>query len=244
MFGFQFMEVVSMKKSLKVLCGIIIILIVLILIFTIRYFLDPSYDKSELYTKEMVQELLNKRFNLTNVYARYEKEIKIGDSDNYTLYSEFFIKDNMAKVISTTENGKKKIFEEDKNLGKIVWIHETSENIMILNDEKMGAFYSIFHYDLSNLEDYISLDFLGETEIEGRNNIVVRLIEKDSFPTKKDIVYIDIGTGLISKHVIKTLFTYTEDITEIKEGIVEDKDVKWIDYESEYPNYKVTETIV
>ena len=41
-----------------------------------------------------------------------------------------FVKDNMVKVVETTENGQKKIYQENRDTGEVIWLFETKECIV------------------------------------------------------------------------------------------------------------------
>lgn len=233
-----------MKKVLKILLGILIILVFAFGVVMFRYAYDPSYDKSEMMTLEDIQEVLNKRINVKNIYVKNIREDKLGDVDNLILYSEFFVKDNMVKVIEMTENGKRKIYQENRDTGEVIWLFETKE-IVSKYQNNMNAFDLVKGYDYLSLEDdvfasevYTKLKYLGKTKIDDRNVIVVLLERNDMV---KELIYIDEETGFIIKHITKNPFVQYTSEAEIKVGNVTDDDVKFIDYEKEYPNYKVVD---
>ena len=228
----------------KVLLGILIIIVIAFGIIVIRYAYNPSYDKSEMMTQEDIQNILNKRLNVKNIYAKNIREDKIGDVGNLILYSEFFVKDNMVKVVETTENGQKKIYQENRNTGEVIWLFETKECI-VKYQNKMNAFDIVKGYDYLNLEEdvfisdvYTNLDYLGKTKIDDRNVIVILLERND---VVKEFIYIDEETGFILKHITKNPLVQYVSETKIKVDFVTDDEVKMIDYEKEYPNYKVTD---
>ena len=233
-----------MKKVLKILLGVLIIVAIAFGIIMIRYAYNPSYDKSEMMTKEDIQAVLNKRLDVKNIYVKSVREDKLGEVDNLILYSEFFVKDNMVKVVETTENGKRKIYQENRDIGEVIWLFETKE-IVSKYHNNMNAFDLVKGYDYLNLDDdvfafdtYTNLKYLGKTELNNRSVIAVLLERNDMV---KEIIYIDEETGFILKHISKHPFVQYTSEAEIKIGIVTDDDVKFIDYEKEYPNYKVVD---
>ena len=226
-----------MKKALKVILMIIIVLIIILFLgILIAYSINPTYDKTDMLTKEQVQQILNKRTELNNIYAKFTREDKVGTMGNLTLYTEYFIKDNMAKSVRMTESGKKKIIQEDKDINKVVWIFETDE--VVINQSHMGVFDTFKIYDTFDISESDGFEYLGKTFIDERPVIAIKL---DLSNFAKEYIYIDEETGLIAKHIMKSPFIKITNITEIKPGIVTDEDVAFIDYETEYPDYRIVE---
>lgn len=233
-----------MKMKVKVLIGILIVLVIVFGLLMFRYVYNPSYDKSVVMTKEDIQMVLDKRLDVKNIYVKSVREDKLGAVDNPVVYSEFFVKGNMAKVIEMTENGKRKIYQEDKNSGEGIWIFETKGTVAKFKNQ-MSAFDLIKGYDYLDLEKdvfasdtYIKLVYLGKTKIDDRNVIAVLLERNDRV---KELLYIDEETGFILKHITKSIFTNYTTETQIKVGSVTDDDVRFIDYEKDYPDFKVVD---
>ncbi len=222
-------------KKVLLICVLIVLIVLLAMIF--QYFITPSFEHANTMSKENVTEVLNKREAIDNLYAKFESEVKSGGTeDNHILYKEFFIDNNFAKMVSTLEKGEKQIYQEDKSTGEIVWISELDELIIKMNNPQMSVFAGIYGYDLSDLEDYEVFRHLGNTTLDGRECIVIFLMAKNS--NVREIVYVDKETGLINKHIKKTLFRTITDVTQI--NTLEDKSFM-IDAEMTYPNYKKVE---
>lgn len=231
-----------MNKLFKIFIAILIFLVVIIGIIMLCYIYNPTYDITEKISQNDIQNIMNKRLSVENVYIKHTREDKIGDMDNLVLYSEFFVKDNMVKVVETTESGKRKIFQENRDNGEVIWILEPQE-IVIKYQNKMNAFDLVKGYDYLNLEEdvfssetYTNLKYLGKTKINNRNVIAVLLERKDMV---KEFIYIDEETGFILKHISKNPFIRYTSVAEIEVGKVTDDDVRMIDYESVYPNYRI-----
>lgn len=231
-----------MKIVLKVLIGVLLVIIITFGVLLFRYAYTPSYDKSTPMTKEDIQLILSKRLNVDNIYVKNVSDQKIGDVNNLISYSEFFIKDNMVKVIETTQNGKRKIYQENTDTKECIWIFETKniiakfQNQMSAYDLIKGSDFLDLNQDVFSSSTYTNLIYLGKTKISNRNVIAV-LLERDD--KVKEIIYIDEETGFILKHITKNIFTHYTANTEIAQNIVSDDDVKFINYEINYPNFRV-----
>lgn len=226
-----------MKNVKKIVVFCVLVALIILLIMTFQYFMMPSFEHANTMSKEEVTEVLNKRKTIDKLYAMFESEVKSGGTeDNHILYKEFFINNNFAKMVSTLEKGEKQIYQEDKSNGEIVWISELDELIIKMDNPQMSVFAGIYGYDLSDLEDYEEFKHLGNTTLDGRECIVIFLMSKNS--KVREIVYVDKETGLISKHIKKTLFRTITDVTKI--SVLKDENFM-IDAEITYPNYKVVE---
>lgn len=233
-----------MKNVFKFLILILLVFVIVFGLLMLHYAYTPSYGKSVVMTKEDIQMVLNKRLNVKNIYVKTVKGDKLGAVDNPVVYSEFFIKDNMAKVIEMTESGKRKIYQENKNSGESIWIFETNGTIAKFQNQ-MSTFDLIKGYDYLDFEKdvfasvtYTKLAYLGKTKIDNRSVIAV-LIERNDMV--KELIYIDEETGFILKHITKSIFSHYTTETEIKIDILNDENVKFIDYEKEYPDFKVVD---
>lgn len=233
-----------MKNVFKFLILILLVFVIVFGLLMLHYAYTPSYDKSVVMTKEDIQMVLNKRLNVKNIYVKTVKADKLGAVDNPVVYSEFFVKDNMAKVIEMTESGKRKIYQENKNSGEGIWIFETNgiiakfQNQMSTFDLIKGYDYLDFEKDVFASDTYTKLVYLGKTKIDNRSVIAV-LIERNDMV--KELIYIDEETGFILKHITKSIFSHYTTETEIKIDILNDENVKFIDYEKEYPDFKVVD---
>lgn len=225
-----------MKKALKIFLIILIVILVILGIKMFLYFSEPSYDKSLALTNDEIVKIFEKRKDLQNIYVKYTKQQKIGDLDNETLFTEIFLKDELIKEVATTKNGKLKIMQEDRATGNVLWIFETKDTVMKMNNSSMGVFSTFEKNDIPPLEDSNLVEYLGKTKIDERNVVVIKLQEEWNY---KEIFFIDEETGIVLKHITKTPLLTLTDVAEIKVGSVKDEDVEFIDYKVKYPEFKV-----
>ena len=207
-----------MKKFWIIL--LIVIIVILVALFSTFFILnlDPSYDKSEMLTQEDVQEILNKRKDIDNIYFKFV------DFEGKT--SEVYIKGDMKKSVTINEDGTKKIVSGSITTeGKGMIIDEASKKISSLT---MPA-SSLDRYDLElniiDNENFNYFKFLGKTTVNDRNVIAVKLNKDQNFV--KNILYIDEETGIIVKDISSLLKLKAEEynVLDMKIGEVTDEDI-------------------
>jgi hypothetical protein len=230
-----------MRKSMKIALIIIIVVMIIAGLYVLGYYIDPMFlDKTNHLSKEEIQDILDRRYWITNIYTKYTMQHKEGEIGNLTLYSETYLKDDIAKHITYYENGKKSIVQENRVSNDIINISENEEVVARFFDENFGAFHSFYQSSLYDVDYYYDIfKYLGRTTINGRDSIVIKL-QKKGQPIKQ-IVYIDVETGLITKLVEKNILFRNITNTEIKLGVVTDQDVTFIDYGTIYPDFRYVE---
>ncbi len=212
----------------------IFILAILLILVLLGLFLWLSTSNNGL-SRDEVQALLNKQDSLTNIYVKYytfPQKIISGDETN--LFTEFFRYSDNAQVVYTSESGNKIINQENKSTGDCIFISERLENIMYTSNDVSAFSLGFGCSDISAIADYKIFKYLGETSINDRKNVVVFLqYDTDS---SKDYVFIDIETGIITKHISIDNESYMFDFAQIK---TLDNDDFVINIDEKYPDYKV-----
>lgn len=224
-----------MKNIFKIVLVIFIIVIIILVTSFLLYFIEPSYDHSEILTKEEIQSILDKRSTVNNVYVKFVNQQKVGDLGNETEFTEFFVKDSFIKEVATTKNGTLKIMQENKESGEVLWILEDKHTVFKMQNS-MSVFSAFEKYEVGDIINQEGVEYIGKTKINDRDTIVLKIQQNWKY---KEFIYIDKETGIISKHIMKTLFVTLTNTAEIKMNVVKDDDVKFIDYTSKYPDFTV-----
>lgn len=186
-------------------------------------------------SRDEVQALLDKQDSLTNIYVKYYTfPQKIISEDDPNLFTEIFRYNDNAQVVYTSESGNKIISQENKSTGDCIFISERLKNIMYTSNDVSAFSLGLGCIDISNIANYKTFKYLGETLIENRKNVIVFLqYDNDS---SKNYVFIDVETGIITKHISIDNEFYMFDFAQIK---TLDNDDFVIDINEKYPDYKV-----
>lgn len=189
-----------MERSRRIRNVVLIAVVLLIILLFIVLFFFTSF-RSGLSRKE-VQTILDKRNLLTGVHIELERNSIIADEheENPIMNNrEMFMCGDYAQVCNYLKNGQRIIAQEDKATGEKYYISEEYETI--LSVPQVDVFNNVINYDVANISAYRKFKYLGTTKIEDRENIIIFLqYDNDS---QKEFVYIDVETGLITKHVFE-----------------------------------------
>lgn len=219
-------------KNLNKRCIFIFAILLVLVLLGFSLWLSTSNNGL---SRDEVQTLLDKQNSLTNIYIKYYTFPQKIISENETnLFTEFFRYNDNAQVVYTSESGNKIINQENKSTGECIFISERLKNIMYTSNDVSAFSLGFGCADISNISDYKTFKYLGETSIEDRKNIIVFLQYDDNSP--KDYVFIDIETGIITKHISIDNESYMFDFAQIK---TLDNDNFVINIDEKYPDYKV-----
>ncbi len=218
---------------------------VIILVFF--YFAIKNY-----YTLDEVCNMLNSVKLPSNVYL---KECEY--SDEYTYYTDIYIKDNIRKSYFKRETSSLDIdnidaiciYENQKttdinNIHKIITISNTENSYDLYIPNKYSFFNSVERHGLDeNLGIY---KYCGKKDIEGKKCIKISFTDKNENDIYIDYYYIDIESNLIIKFEsysgknIKELKLIKTITWEYQFNVVKDSDVKKFDI-NDYQGYEIYE---
>ncbi len=224
-----------------------IFLFFFVAILVLFYFAIKNY-----YTLDEVCKLLNSVKLPSNVYLKeYEY------SDEYTYYTDIYIKDNIEKSYLKRKTSSLDIsdidaiciYENQKtvdidNINKMVTIFNDEENNDIYIPNKHSFFNSVEQHGLDeNLGIY---KYCGKENMEGKKCIKISFTDKKENEINIDYYYIDIESNLIIKFQsysgenIKELELIRTITWEYQFDVVKDSDIKKFDI-NDYPGYEIHE---
>lgn len=220
-----------MKKSKKILIGVLTVLIILlIMIFVRELFMNNlgKLEKSNSMSKEEVIKLLENGASYSNYYYCPEQN----PNDNTSLKTEYYIKDDIVVCYVNSElkswtnyNTKEIMTIWDINGEKKITIGHEAEKY---SDSQYGFDFST----VVEAEKYgYKFEYLGEREKEGRKEILIQLNKTEGVNTGTIQFTIDKETGVIlgRTDISKILFitTYKNECDRnVKFNVVTDEDVK------------------
>ena len=224
----------SVKKKL-IIAILIIILLIIIIIFSSFLHVQVNYSSSS------VENLINSQPDSSNMYVTEE-----GTIDGDPIYREIFTIDGSYYVISKSSSTGDMISESfyDAENSELTIVDLENQGIISYSDmpEDQLGFLSENDELLENLDNY-QYEYLGRTEINGKECIQIRLTNEDG--SIFDNYYINLEDNQIIKHETyeddyfggfnKTLdlnYTYTYDT-------VTDNDLKKFDMD-DYPDYSTS----
>lgn len=212
-----------MKKFLKIVLVILILGFIGIIIYNVNILKIGKLDKSNPMTKEEVAELCNKE--IANLNYMCTSEIRHNDLQNEI--EILYVKNGiMASTINGQPESWRNINEKESIFlyGPIAHIRKLDEN----EENKRSLKIAL---TLENLGD-TGYEYLGETEFNGRQTIVIRFFEENEFiKLYQNRFYIDKQTGILVKQetyylngiILKKV---TDVHYEVKFDCVTDEDIK------------------
>lgn len=194
------------KSVIKIMLIIIIILLLIMVMYVFAIYFDGFLDKSKPMTKEEVISLLEKGKEYPNYYySPRDKGFMIITQENMT---EYYIKDNIVKCVYNGET----LRWENANTDEVITVmgYHEKQNKNFASISKVSEYYKQgtnsysqqgFDYSLIVDNEHFNYNFkyLGEKEIEGRNYILVKVWDKETFEMLSTKFLIDKETGLIAE---------------------------------------------